>query len=262
VAELAREAGVPLFQPERIDEILPELTALAPDFLVVVAYGQLLRPAVLDLPRYVCLNVHGSLLPAYRGASPVQAALLAGETETGVSYMRLTPPMDAGPVYAVEQMPIAPSETAGQLLVRLAALGAAELPRVLLGVARGELQPTEQDDSAATYCKKIAKTDGIINWQAESAEQIWRKYRAYTPWPGVQTLYRGQVLKLAELAGTVPAEGKRAGEAYLTEDGRLAIAAADGQGVVANTLQLPGKRALPAVDFLLGQSELLGQILG
>lgn len=186
VKALALELNLPVLQPAkaRDPQFIAELAALQPDLIIVVAYGQILPAAILDLPRHGCLNIHGSLLPKYRGAAPVQWAVANGESETGVCIMQLDPGLDTGPVLAVATTPIAPEDDAGTLLHRLAELGAELLLRTIPSWVAGEIKPQPQPAEGATYAAKIRKEDGLVDWQLP-AEVLERRLRAFQPWPGL-----------------------------------------------------------------------------
>lgn len=200
VKEAAQSLGLPVWQPEtlRAAESQERLQAARADLYVVAAYGELLPRAVLRLPRHGAVNVHPSLLPAYRGASPVQAAILAGERTTGVTFIRMTVRMDAGPIIAQFPLEIEPRETAGELSERLAALAARQAPEVLWRYVQGELVPVPQDESRATYTRPLTKDSGRIDW-SQSAEQVDRLVRAMQPWPRAWTLVDGRRLVVLDV---------------------------------------------------------------
>lgn len=185
VKRVAQELGIPVFQPEKLSQPgeYEKLAEFRPDVIVVVAYGQILRRNVLELPRLGCVNIHSSLLPRWRGAAPIQWAILAGDAETGVSTMKLVEKLDAGDVYLESRTPIAPDETAGTLHDRLATLGAELIERTLSGLESGSLAARPQDESAVTYASKLSKEMESLD-PAESAEVLERRVRALNPWPG------------------------------------------------------------------------------
>jgi methionyl-tRNA formyltransferase len=278
---LALAHGVPVLQPARVSapDSVEGLARLAPDLIVIAAYGQILKQPVLDVPRRGVLNVHASLLPRHRGAAPVAAAILAGDEETGVTIMRTELALDAGPILAQRRVPIAPQDTAGTLTDRLAEEGADLLMEALSAWLASSLVPTPQDASKATYAPMLRKEDGRIDWTLP-AEDIWRRVRAFTPWPGAFTFLDGQPLRLLEtwpLAGpTGVADGDRLpagsvvqcppdvevpGQAGLPA-GRPGFAVVTGGGLLAIVrVQLAGRRALAAGEFLRGQRDLIGKRL-
>ena len=199
VKEMALQYGLPVFQPPRISapESLAELAALKPNVMVAAAYGQILRQPALDVAPLGVLNIHPSLLPRYRGASPVAAAILNGDSETGVSIMLMVLALDEGPVVSQRRVAIDPSDTTGTLTRRLAEEGADLLLETLPGYVDGALWPQQQDDSLASYVSMVQKEDGLIDW-ALPATQIWRRVRAYNPWPGAFTHLDGAVLHISE----------------------------------------------------------------
>lgn len=197
VARLARERRLPLFQPEslRPPEAFERLRASRPDVIVVVAFGLLLRREVLELPLLGCLNVHASLLPRHRGASPIQAAILAGDQETGVCLMRMEAGLDTGPVLGCARTPITPEDDAPALAERLAVMGADLLLETLPKWAGGRISPQPQDDALATLAPRIHREDARLDWSLPAIE-LWRRVRAYRGWPDAFTTLDGRVLKV------------------------------------------------------------------
>jgi methionyl-tRNA formyltransferase len=272
---LALAHSVPVFQPARVSapDSVADISRLAPDLIVIAAYGQILKQPVLDVPRRGVLNVHASLLPRHRGAAPVAAAILAGDEETGVSIMQTEPALDAGPVLAQRRVPISPQDTAGTLTDRLAEEGADLLIEVLPAWLAGSLVPAPQDSSKATYAPMLHKEDGRIDWRLP-ADEIWRRVRAFTPWPGAFTYLDGQPLRLLEtwpIPGAVSlAEGDRLAAGTIVQcpsgaevPAEPGFAVVTGRGLLAIVrVQLAGRRALTAGEFLRGQRELMGKRLG
>ena len=263
VKRAAVQAGLPVEQPSsfREPEAVRQLARYAPDVMVVVAYGLLLPQAVLDVPRLGCLNVHASLLPRWRGAAPIQRAILAGDTQTGITIMRLEAGLDTGPMLLRRPVPIDPGDTAGLLHDRLAAVGATLIVEALDLMASGAAQFEAQDDALATYARKIAKDEARIDWSRPAAE-IERQVRAFDPWPVAETRLDGMQLRIwsahvsdaAQDPSAVPGQVLAA-----TADG---IVVATGQAaLVIDRLQLPGKRPVPAAGFVHGH-RLAGKVLG
>lgn len=255
--KVAAEAlGIEVFQPERLrdEAVQARLAAADADVFVIAAYGKILPQAVLDLPRHGCLNVHASLLPKWRGPSPIVAAVLAGDTVTGVSIMSLVRKMDAGPVLSTVEMPIEPSDTAGALEARLAEAGAQELVRVLPSWLAGAVTPKEQDEVAATYCHLITKDAGWLRASMTAAEAE-RAVRAYNPWPGASVGYGGQRLAVwqASIAGAEPAAP---GTARVIE--RAPAVAFDDGWLKLEVVQRPGGKRLTAQQFLAGERGAFG----
>jgi len=242
-------AGLPVLQPDTLqgEAIQAALSAKKPDIMVVVAYGLLLPQEVLQLPKRGCINLHASLLPRWRGASPIQTAILTGDTETGVGLMLMDAGLDTGPVFVSESLSIGAHETADQLQDRLASLGANLLDKYLDAILVDELQPTAQPEEDVTYARLINKNDGLIDW-TQSAMSIDRQIRAYTPWPVAHTLYKGEPLRC--LAGVaVNADGAfESGTLIGLEDDGLRVQT--GEGVLALTrLQLAGRKPVSAREF-------------
>lgn len=272
VKQLAEGVGLPVFQPARLrqPDAIGELASLAPDLIVIAAYGQILRPAVLALPRYGTLNVHASLLPNYRGASPVVAAILDGVEETGVTIMLVDEGMDTGPIVAQEAVAIGSFDTAGALGERLALLGAELLQQVLPRWVAGEIEPQAQDDAQASVTRLVKKDDGVLNWQMPAID-LWRRVRAFTPWPGATTSLNGLALQIQQawpLAGDKDTEpGTVVGVPALADLPPLlprpAFAVQTGEGLLLPlVVQKAGRRPVTAAEFANGERGLIGSRFG
>ncbi|NJD65902.1 MAG: methionyl-tRNA formyltransferase [Chloroflexi bacterium] len=256
----AIELGIQVLQPETLRDqtIQAHLRSLQAAVFVVAAYGKILPQVVLDVPRRGCLNVHASLLPRWRGASPITAAILAGDTVTGVSIMELVRKMDAGPVISRVETPVLREDTTGTLEPRLAALGAAELVRILSGWLSGELVASPQDEDAATYCHLISKNDGHLA-ASMTAEEAERAVRAYNPWPGAFVSYRSERLAIWR-ARVVPSDSARPGATAVT--GRRPAIAFGGGWLVLEEVQRPGGKRLTGEQFLAGEHGTLEPTVG
>lgn len=261
VKQTAAAAGIPLYQPKslRQEAAAEPLREWQPDVIVVAAFGQILRPHVLYLPPHGNLNVHASLLPRWRGASPIQHALLAGDRETGVSLMQMDEGLDTGPVYVQEAIEITSEDTAATLHDRLAELGAQMLRQYLDDILAGRLTAVPQDDSQSTYAPMIHKEAGRINWSLPAAA-LDRHIRAMTPWPGAFTEWQGETLRILRAS---PLHGKlpdgRPGQVVTAGDKILALC---GEGGLAlEEVQLAGKRAMAVTDFVRGRSDFVGSVL-
>jgi methionyl-tRNA formyltransferase len=251
VKELAQRHGIPVYQPARLrqPEAVAELHALAPDLIVVVAYGQILPKSVLDIPRYGCINVHASLLPRYRGAAPINRAIIDGETQTGITTMFMDVGLDTGDMLVKRSLTIGPDETAGQLHDRLAALGRATMEETLQRLCAGTLQRQPQDDGQSSYAPMMKKEDGCIDWN-RSATEIHNQVRGLDPWPGAYTTLNGELLKLA---GTSPQAGEGGAPGSIVSADRKGVLIACGSGtLLVRELQLAGRKRLAAADFLRG----------
>jgi methionyl-tRNA formyltransferase len=261
VKEVALEEGIPVLQPERPrgDEFIASIRALGPDVSVVVAYGHILVKEVIDLPRLGTLNIHASLLPLYRGAAPIQAAIRDGRTTTGVSIMRLVPALDAGPVILALPTEILPDETAGELQLRLAELGAEGIVQALALLDLGAAVETPQDDAAATYAKKIERDDARVDWN-RSAREVECAIRAFDPKPGAWTTVEGTEVRLF---GAKPAAGVSGPPGTLLSADSEAITVACGDGAVRVLEVHPaGKKRQRASDWVRGRGAAVGSLLG
>ncbi len=258
----AERLGLPVFQPEKVSAptAREHLRAWAPDVIVVAAFGQILPPALLALPPYGCLNIHASLLPRWRGAAPIAAAILAGDTVTGITLMQMDEGVDTGPILAQREEPIRPDDTTGSLTERLARTGAELLMEVLPRYLRGEIRPVPQPAEGATYCRPLKKQDGRLDW-ARPAAELERRVRAVTPWPGAFTFWEGQMLKVLRAAVDPDWVG--------TEPPGTVVPMGDGAGVVTGQgvlrlleVQIAGKNPLPIDAFLRGRRNFIGAVLG
>ena len=257
----AVELGIEPFQPETLRDaaVQKRLAGYEPDVFVVAAYGKILPAAVLGIPSHGCLNVHASLLPRWRGPSPIVSAILAGDTVTGVSIMELVLKMDAGPVVLRAELPIAPTDTAATVEPRLAALGAEKLVEALPAWLAGALRPVPQDESLATYCHLIAKSDGQLK-SSMTAVEAERAVRAYDPWPTASVQYRGDRLAIwAAHVDAAPALQPPGTVAVL--DRKPALAVADGW-LGLDEVQRTGSRRLPGQAVLHGERGALPAVVG
>ncbi|HEY5791032.1 MAG TPA: methionyl-tRNA formyltransferase [Gammaproteobacteria bacterium] len=260
VKACALEHGLQLRQPVTLRDSDEQqvLADLALDALVVVAYGLILPPAVLALPRLGCLNVHASLLPRWRGAAPIQRALLAGDRETGVTIMQMERGLDTGPMLACAMTPIAAADNAARLHDRLAGLGARLLVTTLAEHAAGQLRPEPQDDALATYAEKLDKREARLDW-SQTAERLERQVRAFNPWPVADTVLDGQPLRVWE-ALALPGHGAPAGRVLAASRDGIDVACGSGSLRLLR-VQLPGKRPVAAAD-LVNARALAGLVLG
>jgi len=238
-------------QPARIKdrEVIDQIRALAPDVIVVMAYGQILPRAVLEIPKIACLNLHASLLPRWRGAAPIQAAIAAGDREAGITVMYMDEGLDTGDILLQRKIDISPSETGATLHDRLAQIAPEALLESLRLLATGNAPRIPQDQALATYAPKLNREAGRLNWN-ESVEAIERKIRAYNPWPGAFTEFSGRNLKIFA-ASIVDLRGKP-GE-ILRKDRELVVATSD-RALSLTDVQLEGKRRMSAAEFLRGRT--------
>ncbi|MEP6800620.1 MAG: methionyl-tRNA formyltransferase [Acidobacteriota bacterium] len=252
VALASEERRIPIERPERLrghGAFLDRLRAATPDVVVVVAYGKILPDDILEVPRLGCVNVHASLLPRHRGASPVQAAILAGDAVTGVSTMRLVSELDAGPVYLERRVPIGPREDAGALAARLAVAGGDLLLETLTGLENGTLVARTQEGTP-TYCRTIRREDGQADWSRPAAE-LERRLRAFTPWPGLFTFLAAERVKILE-ADVAPESGGGVPGSFRALPEGVLVEAGEGTSLLLRRLQRQGKKPVTAAQFLAG----------
>src|SRR5487761_1241861 len=266
VKQVALELGLPVLQPGslRRPEAQEALAALAPDVIIVAAFGQILPRETLSMPTHGCLNAHASLLPRWRGASPIAAAIRAGDAETGVTIMLMDEGLDTGAIVSSRATAIGADETTGALTERLAALGAELLLETLPAWLAGRIAPTPQDNAQANMTRPLRKEDGRLDWRLPATE-LARLARSVTPWPGAFTTWQGKLLKALEVAPIARDNTLAPGTCYplAAGDPRGALACACGDGAPAlNVIQLEGKRAVPGADALRGYPALAHATLG
>lgn len=253
VAAFATESGIPLFQPESLksDDAVERLRLVEPDLLLVVAYGEILRKNVLTLAPAGALNVHPSLLPSYRGAAPINAAILNGDEQTGVSIIKLVRRLDAGPLVALRTAPVEPNDTTGTLGERLAQIAGDMLPDACAGWLDGSLEAVPQDDDRATYTREWVKSDAEINWSWPAA-RIERLIRAALPWPVAWTTLHGQRVQIrSATVDTEPDQPAQAPGTLFRRSGRIAVSTGDGE-LLLDQVQPQGKQAMPAANWWNG----------
>jgi methionyl-tRNA formyltransferase len=261
VKELALWLGLPVVQPVSLKPAseLARLTELKPDVIVVAAFAQILPQSILDIPAYGCINIHPSLLPRHRGASPVAAAILAGDEFSGVSIMLLEAGVDTGPVLARAAIPVSPQDNTGSLTEKLSLIAASLLQETLAGWLRHEIVPKPQNEAEVTYFARVTKGAGEIDWGLPAVE-IWRRVRAFNPWPGSYTRWRGRQLKIIE---AIPVTGEsEAGRVMVLPGPEAVPGVGTGDGILGLLrVQLEGKREMTAADFARGQRDFIGALL-
>lgn len=247
---LAQELNIPVIQPQKLrePEAMQQLREWNPDLIVVAAFGQILKKDVLDLPKFGCINVHASLLPRWRGAAPINAAVLAGDEETGVTIMKMDVGLDTGPMLSMKRIRIKPDDTAGSLFDALSTLGADLLIETLPVYMDGKIAPEPQPEEGATYAPMLKKEDGRLDFN-QSAIELERRIRAMNPWPGAWFEWNGNLLKVSR--GVVnEGRGKEVGSRLIV-DGRPAVRCADGI-LILDEVQPSGKKVMPGKAFLSG----------
>ena len=261
VVDAARRLGLPLAQPEKlgVEEFVSRLRALAPDVAVVVAFGRMISPRVLQVPRHGFVNLHPSLLPRYRGPSPIESAILAGDAVTGVTTMLLDEGMDTGPILLQRETPIGPRERSPELEVRLARLGADLMAETLAALAAGTVVVGSQDGSAATVTVKLERRMGRVDWQL-TARELANRCRAFDPWPGVFANFRGARLKIHGLEVGEATRGDEApGTVLGVSPAGIAVRSGGGTVAIVTEVQREGKRRIPADAFIIGERVAPGE---
>ncbi|MDP2227939.1 MAG: methionyl-tRNA formyltransferase [Moraxellaceae bacterium] len=265
VKQLAQEHRIPVLQPASLKdpEAVAELAALDPDLMVVAAYGLLLPADVLDIPRLGCLNVHASLLPRWRGAAPIQRAILAGDRETGITIMQMDVGLDTGAMRYMERFPISDNDTGASLHDRLALLGGEALVAALELLVAGELPAEAQNNDDATYARKLTKEEASLDWR-QPAEQLARAVRAYNPVPVAFTTLAGQVVRIWQAKALAETTTAPPGMIISADRDGLRIAAGNGSVLLLEALQLPGGKPLSVLQLLNARRDQLaaGQVLG
>jgi methionyl-tRNA formyltransferase len=248
----AEEMGLPVFTPEKLKTTDQQelFFNLKPEIAIVAAYGLLLPKVILDFPKYGCVNIHGSLLPRWRGAAPIHRALLAGDTETGVGIMQMEEGLDTGPVWAEAKVPIRDTSTTLALYDQLANLGAELLIKTLPQILVGSLKPQHQKEQGVTYAHKITKEDGLIDWNSEGP-YIERMCRALNPWPGVWFERKGEIIKVHTVARGCPSLSLAPGSFKLTENG-LYVGVGKGETIALKTIQKSGGKPMDSLEFSRG----------
>jgi methionyl-tRNA formyltransferase len=259
VKKLAVDLGLTVLQPERVKDprFIVQLAELRPELMVVAAFGQILPPAILDLPPLGCVNVHPSLLPKYRGAAPFQMAVIKGETRTGVSVYRMDQGMDTGPLLLTREVEIEEAETAEELGKRLAEIGGELVVEAIKGLKQGTLQPKPQDEQGASYAPLFKKTDGLIPWQ-EAAVQIRNRIRGMVPWPVAYTMWKGKQIKIYRAR---IGEGTGAPGEIISLDRGIEVACGTGS-IFIDELQIEGGKRIMCDEFCRGHRLTRGERLG
>jgi methionyl-tRNA formyltransferase len=264
VKVVAEAAAIPVYQPKslRKEAAAEPLREWNPDVIVVAAFGQILRPHVLELPPHGCLNIHASLLPRWRGASPIQHAIMAGDAESGICLMQMDVGLDTGPVFTCRATPISADDTAAALHDRLSEIGAALMRDSLDDILAGKLIAQPQNDTLSTYAPMISKENGRLDW-TKSAVELDRQIRAMTPWPGAFTTWQGSVIKILKASpGSKTTTLAPPGFVLYDADERVTTVATGSGSLILETIQLAGKKAMSVADFIRGRTEFAGSQLG
>jgi len=255
----AEKNNIKVLQPKKIIEEIESIRSLKPDLIVVVAYAQIIPEAILNIPHFGCINIHGSLLPRYRGAAVVQAAIQNYDKQSGVTIMLMDKGLDTGPILSQEAINLEPQETSTTLFEKLSHLGGKLLIPTLKSYIRGEIKPIAQDDSQASYVKTLTKNDGKIDW-TKSAFEIERFVRAMNPWPSAWTKWNDKTIKITEVEHSPHLiEQYKEGEVFLDHD-KIAVQCGF-EAILIKKLQLEGKKEMSAEEFLRGNKDIIHQIL-
>jgi methionyl-tRNA formyltransferase len=257
VKTLALELNIPIVQPEKLHEAKAQIQEWNPDLIVVAAFGQILKTDVLDLPPYGCVNVHASLLPRWRGAAPINAAILHGDKETGVTIMQMDVGLDTGPMLARKSIRIKPDDTAGSVTQALSVLGSDLLIDILPNYISGKLTPQPQPSEGATYAPMLRKEDGLLDFRRPAVE-LERRVRAMNPWPGAWFEWNGNPLKVMR-ASVVSVEKSLVSGSRFTVEGRPAVQSAEG-ALVLDEVQPAGKKIMSGKSFLAGAREWVANL--
>ena len=251
------EHGLPVYQPEKIASLESEIKNMAPGLVIVAAYGQIIPQSILDIPKYDCINIHASLLPKYRGAAPIQAAIINGDEETGVSLMKIEAGLDTGPVLGQNIVKVKATDTAGSLFNKLTDCGLEIFIPLLKKYIQGGISPEPQDSRQATYARTLKKSDSLIDWK-KSAEEIERMTRAYNPWPGTQlTIANLQLsIKILEVENIPIAVNKYEPGKFFVHESKLAIQCGK-DALIIKKLQPAGKKPMTGEEFLNGYKDKL-----
>ena len=260
IKQAAEKLGLTVLQPERLIDIREKITLLKPDLIVVIAYAQLLPEAILNIPKFGCLNLHGSLLPKYRGAAVIAAAILNRDAQSGLTVIKMDKGLDTGPILAQTKIDIAPDETTSSLYDKLSALSQDFFVNAIKKYLAGKIRPTAQDENQANYVKILNKADGLIDW-SKPAEQLERFIRAMTPWPSAWTWWRGKQVKiLAAQNRPIEINSYKPGKTFKYNTGLAVQCGRD--ALIIKKLQLEGKNELTSQEFLRGQKDFIGSTLG
>jgi len=269
VKKIALDKGLEVFQPEKIndEESIKRIKEFNPDIILVVAYGQILSNPILNIPKIGCINIHGSLLPKYRGAAPINRAVINGEKETGITFMFMKEKVDAGDIIFQEKIDILPDETYGELYYRLSDLSARSLPKLLKKIKSGKIERISQDNKLVTFARKMNKEDGKIDW-SDKGEKIYNLIRGTIPYPGAFTYYKGRKLKITrarflnDYKVETDAISPKPGRMVRTEKDAILISTGD-KGVIKILRLIPaGSKELTASEFVNGYKIKVGEVLG
>ena len=251
----AKKDNITILQPEKIYLLEDKIKNLNPDIIVVVAYGQIIPKSILDIPKYGCVNLHASLLPKYRGATPIQSTILNGDEETGLTIIKIDEKLDSGDIIAQTKIKIANSDNSETLFNKLAAQSGEFLINSLQKYIKGKLKPIPQDNNQVTFCKKIEREDGKISFKDETSTGIHQKLKAFTPWPGIFTKFNNKRLKILDFITIKENFSKIKGQTKLNNTNQIAIQCKEGT-VILKKVQVEGKKPIDIEEFIKGYPEI------
>ena len=260
IKNLAESKNIPIFEPRSKDDLEKMISDIKPDLVIVASLGIIITEKTLNIPKYGFINAHFSLLPLHRGPSPVQFTILNGDKKAGITVQKVVPKIDTGDIIFRHEIDLNGTETTESLGKKLSKIATEKMPKIIEDYVKGNTTPQKQNHSAATFSKIIEKVDGKIDW-SEPARIIDRKVRAYTPWPGTYTNWHGKILKILEATVSDNESCQKNGTFYEIEPKTYGIQTGKGT-LVINKLQLEGKKPLTISDFMLGNSKIVGEILG
>ncbi|MDD3302512.1 MAG: methionyl-tRNA formyltransferase [Candidatus Gracilibacteria bacterium] len=265
IKQLALENKIDLLQPLKLKnnfEVFEKLKSLDLDFIIVVAYGKIIPKDILKIPKHGCINIHGSLLPKYRGASPIQECLKSGDKKTGLTIMYMSEGMDEGDLLSIKEIDVDIVDKTGDIFRKFEDVGPNLLVETLNGIIDGKIKGTKQDCDCATYCKKIEKEDGLIDFKNLSRNEIYNRFRAYYVWPGIYTYYNGKKLNLEEVS--ILDDDKydgQVGQVVKLQNKKVGVLAKDSKILIVDKVKLEGKKSIDILSFINGNKDFLGAIL-
>ncbi|MFA5917328.1 MAG: methionyl-tRNA formyltransferase [Candidatus Gracilibacteria bacterium] len=265
IKKFSIENNIEVLQPVKLrnnEEFFDKLRKLNLDFIIVVAYGKIMPKEILEIPKYGCINIHGSILPKYRGASPIQESLKNGDKKTGLTIMYMSEGMDEGDILKIEEIDVDNVDKTGDIFNKFEKIGPKLLINTLNGIVDGNIKGIPQDNSKATYCKKIEKENGYIDFKNETSFEIYNKFKAYYNWPGIYTFFEGKKLNLEEISiVNNTSESRQTGQVIKLENKKIGVICADNKVILIEKVKLEGKKSMSTIDFINGNKSFINAIL-